>query len=169
MSLSPLDTYLETQVSTATPQRLRLMLVEGALRHAREAQACWKEGRSVDGMQSASRCREILSELIAGIHPDQTAVARQVLEVYVFLFSQMIELQFTRDGHQLTSIIRVLEEEQQTWQEVCRRLPDRVVADAACTPAEEIAPQIVAGRLDGRHLGTIGGRSEASAGLSIDA
>ena len=39
MYASPRDAYLETEVTTATPQRLRLMLIEAAIRRARAAQA----------------------------------------------------------------------------------------------------------------------------------
>lgn len=46
MLSSTSDAYLETQVLTATPQHLRLMLIEGAIRHiiplrSRSAKATW--------------------------------------------------------------------------------------------------------------------------------
>ena len=37
------DTYLETQVKTATPQKLQLMLVEGAIRFAHQAIHHWEQ------------------------------------------------------------------------------------------------------------------------------
>ena len=43
---TPRDAYLETQVLTATPQRLRLMLIEGAIRKITAAQAAHEAGDS---------------------------------------------------------------------------------------------------------------------------
>lgn len=148
MSLSAHDTYVETQVATATPQRLRLMLIEEALRQARSARDSWNGNQLAEGSSRAVRCREIISELIAGIHPDQTPLAKRILGLYLFLFSSLTELQLTRDTHQLAGVIRVLEEECQTWQDVCRQLPERQVADPSMGAArDELAPR----RVDDTH------------------
>src|SRR6478736_4752663 len=107
--MSAHDTYLETQVATATPQRLRLMLIEEALRLARAAHELWSADRGLEGSTKVERCRDVISELIGGIHPDQTPVAKRVLGIYLFLFSSLTESQIARDTHQLAGVIRVLE------------------------------------------------------------
>ena len=73
------DAYLETQITTATPQRLRLMLIDGALRRARTAQEAWEVGRVEEGTAAAGHCRDIIAELIAGISPDESPLAGKVL------------------------------------------------------------------------------------------
>src|SRR5262249_14833412 len=132
----------ETQVTSATPQRLRLMLIEAALRRARTAHEAWNENRPDEAHTAFAHCREILAELIAGIRPDDSPLAKQVLGIYLFLFSAATEAELTKDGHRLQDIIRVLEEERTTWQAVCEQMPERPVAAPAAV-AEEIAPQRV--------------------------
>jgi len=144
MNPSAREAYLSTQVLTATPQRLKLMLIEGAIRQARAAQAAWQAGNMSQGLDAISYCRGIVSELIAGIQPEQTDVARQALGIYMFLFSTLVEAQLARDGARLNDVIRVLEEERQTWQMLCEQMPERPVAEAAPSAAEELAPQRVA-------------------------
>ena len=145
MNPSAREAYVETQILTATPQRLRLMLIEGALRRARAAHAAWQAGNVPAGLEAIGHCRDIITELIAGIQPEQTPVAKQVLGIYMFLYSTVVESQFSRDEGRLTDIIRVLDEERQTWQEVCQQYPARIAADpAAAHPLEELAPQRVA-------------------------
>ena len=46
MDTNPGNAYLEVQVLTATPQRLRLMLIAGAIRWARQALSCWDADRA---------------------------------------------------------------------------------------------------------------------------
>jgi flagellar secretion chaperone FliS len=169
MSLSTSDTYLETQVNTATPQRLRLMLIEEALRQARAVQELWSQGQVDAGSSKAARCREILSELISGIHPDQTSVAKRVLGLYLFLFSSLTEAQLTRDTHQLAGVIRVLEEERETWEAVCRELPDRQAADPRAAVKEELAPHRVDDVQSLPHGPTLSSISAVAPTFSIEA
>jgi flagellar protein FliS len=142
------DIYLEMQVNSATPQKLRLMLIEGALRFARRTQDHWRDSALDEGLESLIRAREIIGELIAGIQTEASPLARQVGSLYVYLFSALTEAQQTRDEHQLAAVIKVLEEERETWRQVCSQLPERPVPPptAAFASREELAPALVSER-----------------------
>jgi len=146
MSASPRDAYLETQILTSTPQRLRLMLIEGAIRRLRAAQAAWRDGKMTEGLEAVGQCRDIVTELIAGIRPEETPAAKQILGVYMFIYSTLVEAQLTRDAARLRDVIRVLDEERTTWQAVCEQMPE---APVAARPKEELAPQRVADHATG--------------------
>lgn len=133
------DTYLETQITTATPQRLRLMLVEGAIRLARRTIDLWGEDRNDEALESLIRCRGVVSELLAGVKDDSTPLAKQVIGIYLFLFTTLTESQITRDASQVAAAIRVLEEERATWIEVCHQHPEGPPAAPHGSFVEEIA------------------------------
>lgn len=160
------DAYLQTQIVTATPQRLRLMLIEAAIRRLHAAQAAFAASEPDAAGQALSACREVLAELLAGIQPDQSPVARRVQAIYVFLYSTLVEAQFGPDPGRLPDMLRVLEEERTTWQAVCEQMPDRLAA--ARSPAEELAPQRVQERWSGGYSGPSANLSAVS-GLSIEA
>jgi flagellar protein FliS len=138
--------YLETQITTATPQRLRLLLVEGAIRFARQTQDQWRTEQDEAALESLIRCRDIVSELIAGVHPDESPLTRQVTALYGYLFSALTEARQTRDATLLAAVIRVLDEERETWRQVCEQLPDRPVPapSAHFASREELAPSAAA-------------------------
>jgi flagellar protein FliS len=139
------DAYLETQILTATPQRLRLMLIEGAIRKITLAKMAYDEGDLEKASADLSHCRDIITELIAGIDPDQTPVAKQIMPVYMFLYSTLVDAQFGHDHSRLDDILRVLEEERRTWREVCEKMPDRPTPAVDSTHKnEELAPHRVA-------------------------
>ena len=147
MSHSSHATYFETQVGTATPQKLRLMLIDGALRHARLTYERWRDGGPAEqAFESLVRARDIVGELVAGIRADASPLAAQVNNLYVYLFSALTEAQQTRDQTLLAGVIRVLEEDRETWWLLCEQLGDRPApeASAALAPQEELAPAIVA-------------------------
>ena len=145
MDASVRDRYLETKVTTAPPQRLRLMLIEEALRQARLALTEGEAGVTASAAGAVVRCRDVVAELIGSIQPDATAVAKQVLGVYLFLYSALTEARVSLDCGRLADVVRVLDEERVTWQEVCQRFPEPIAADVGAPgPVEEIAPQRVA-------------------------
>ena len=111
--------YLETQIATAAPQQLRLMLIEGALRLARQTADAWREDRRDEALDILIRCRSIITELISGIRAGSSQLADKVLGIYLFIFQELTRAQLSRDASRMDGVIRVLEEERTTWQELC--------------------------------------------------
>jgi len=104
---------------TATPQKLRLMLIDGAIRFANLTLSHWENGDHDAGFESIVRCRSIVSELLMTIKGDDNELARKVAGIYLFLFQHLTEAQLHRDADKLNQTLRVLEEERETWQSVC--------------------------------------------------
>ena len=169
MNLSARDAYLETQVLTATPQRLRLMLIEAALRKAKAAQQACDANDKETALAAISCCRDLISELIAGVQPDQSPLARQVLGIYMFVYSALVEVGLTADGQRLRDVIRVLDEERRTWQAVCEQMPERPVSAQPVAAAEELAPQRVTETWAGGYAGTPHSRNTTAGELSLEA
>ncbi len=121
MNSSAHDTYLETQVLTAPPQKLRLMLIDAAIRRARQTIEAWDKDRHEDAFEHLTRCRAIITELLGSIKKDDSRLSGTVAGIYVFLFQTLTEAQHRRDRQKLAEVIRVLEIERETWQQVCDR------------------------------------------------
>lgn len=134
------QTYLETQVATATPQRLRLMLIDGAIRLARQTAESWREQREGDALESLIRCRSFITELISGIREGSSPLADKVLGIYMFIFQELTYAQQSQDASRLEGVIQVLEEERITWQEVCMTLTERPAETSVQHSQEIVAP-----------------------------
>ncbi|MDX1947986.1 MAG: flagellar export chaperone FliS [Pirellulaceae bacterium] len=145
MYSATLDAYLETQVNTATPQKLRLMLLDAALRHARQTALRWEAGEFDTAQDSLARCRDIVGELLAGVRSDGTPLTSQVAAVYCFLLQSLTAAQAGRDSARLAEAIELLETERETWRLVCEQLPDRPTASPAMDARlhEELAPALL--------------------------
>lgn len=118
------DTYLETQVKTATPQRLRLMLIEGALRFAARGKEAFLAGERDAAAESLERCRDIVSELLSGVRPGHHPLNDVTRALYAFVFRALAEGQLLNKPSKLNDAIRVLEEERETWLQVCQVCPE---------------------------------------------
>ena len=174
MSLSASDAYLESQVRTATPQRLQLMLIDGALRFARQALTHWDAGLPNETTYNdIVRCRDIIAEIYGGIKQDQAPVAKQAAAIYMFLFRLLSEAPLRQDPRRVRDAVRVLERERETWRLVCAQMPEapRGVTANQGTGAEITADDIRAltDTTSTNMPGVPGLSSTASGGLSLEA
>ncbi|MBX3365470.1 MAG: flagellar protein FliS [Phycisphaeraceae bacterium] len=117
------NTYLRTRVLTASPEELRLMLLDGAVKFARQGREAI-ERKDYEGIYSGvSQCRSIVAELITSIRDDvDPTLAERVRGVYMFLFRELLEVGMSRDGARLDRVIELLEYERETWALVIRKL-----------------------------------------------
>lgn len=130
---NPQEVYLESQVLSANPQRLRLLLIEGALRFGRQALRQWEADQWDAASESLARCRDIVEELLQSIHAETSPLAKRVADLYLFLFQSLAESQIRRDQQPLTDVLGILESERETWRQVCEQEVDN-------TPSEVPTP-----------------------------
>lgn len=116
--------YLESQVMTAAPQKLRLLLIEGAIRHAYQTLELWALNEPERATESLIRCRAIVRELLSGVRIEESELTRKVAAVYLFLLKSLTEAQLKRDSTCVTDTIKVLEVERETWRLVCEKMPN---------------------------------------------
>ncbi|MEW4453128.1 flagellar export chaperone FliS [Bremerella sp. JC817] len=118
------DGYLETEVLTATPQKLQLMMINGAIRFAYQAQQLHEQKEPEEAWDRLTRCREIIAQILCNMKPDGSELLRSVAGIYLFLFQELSDLHAANDYSRLEGVLRVLNEERETWEELCRIMPD---------------------------------------------
>jgi flagellar protein FliS len=114
--------YFESQVLTAPPQRLHLMLIEGAIRFGRQAEAALQRGDSVAAATPLLKLIDIVGELLAGVRENTTDLNKRLSDLYLFLFRRASQAKINSDPAPLAELIKLLEFERQTWQLVCERM-----------------------------------------------
>ena len=131
-------TYLETQVLTASPHRLHLMVVDAALRHARRG-AEGIEQRQWDVMfLSLSKARDCLSELIGGLKPEvDPELVEPTKQLFVFVYRNLAKADFERNAALVQDAIRVLEIHRETWLELGQGLVGAPLRPTATAPVSE--------------------------------
>lgn len=145
MRVSARETYLATEVLTAPPQKLHLLLVEAAIRACEKARALWQQKQDAQAGEALIRAQEIMSELVAGLNRQaDPQLVRQVASLYLFIYRNLLEASFLRDEKKLDDALRVLREERTTWQLVCQRWQEGSpsVSTAGQAPALDTPPRL---------------------------
>lgn len=123
MPASARDTYLETEVLTATPQKLQLMLIDGALRFIELARRHWKNDEDEEACEALIRSQRIVTELLGGLNKDvDPDLAGKVASIYLFVFCTLLSANNERDEEKLDDVVRILNIERETWRQVCEEL-----------------------------------------------
>ena len=117
------DNYLLTSLRTAPPQKIHLMLIEGAIRFCRRATEQRQAGLPDEALGSLVRAQEIVAQLLADLDA-QSPLARRLADVYQFVYVTLSSACRQLDAKLIDDAVRVLEVERETWRQVCQRLPD---------------------------------------------
>ena len=110
------NTYLRTKVFTAAPEELRLMLIDGCIKFARQG----REGLASRDFEASytgfSKCRAILLELMTSMRPEHDPdLCARLTSLYTFLFNHLVAGAHEKDLTKIDKVIDLLEYERQTW------------------------------------------------------
>jgi len=115
------SSYLESKVLTAPPHRLHLMLIEGAIRFGRQADAALQQGDATAAAGPLLRVIDILGEMLAAVREKKTELNQRLADVYLWVFCKVSEAKINSDAAALAEALRILEFERETWQMVCEK------------------------------------------------
>ena len=114
--------YLEMEVLTAIPQKLQLMLIEGALRFGHQARRHWQAGDVAAASEALIRSQEIVAEIIGNLNPQPDPnLVRNIVDLYLFVNRKLIEANFERSEAKLDDALRILAIERETWRMACQQ------------------------------------------------
>ncbi len=135
--------YLDATIRTASPARLRLMMIERAVEVAATVASGWRSGETSGSCEHSLRLLDLLTELLSGVTKGatdkETEVCRKVADLYVFLVQLVIAAEENSDPSSIDEIRMILEIEAETWRAVCAREASTVALTAHLPRASETA------------------------------
>ncbi len=123
--------YLENAVRTASPARIRLMLIDRAIDVAGILATKYRDENGPRGANEQSiYLLDLLSELLGGIANKDSELCRQVADLYVFLCQELVRAEAESSAERVDVIRDVLRIDAETWREVCiNEQPAAILAD----------------------------------------
>ena len=135
--------YLRSKVMTASPEELRLMLLDGALRFAHQARNGLETRNYEQSYMGFSQCRAIIMELMSSINEAAAPeLADKVKGLYTFFFTELVNASFEKDIARLDKVIELLEFERETWV----LLMNKLASERAGEKATAAAPKAISMR-----------------------
>ncbi|MEM7228158.1 MAG: flagellar export chaperone FliS [Planctomycetota bacterium] len=110
------NAYLRTQVMTANPAELRLMLFDGALKFGEQAKVALQESDFEALYDATIKCQNIVMELINGLRPEVSPeLCEKLSGLYTFIYGRLVRASTERDVTLLDEALELLRYERETW------------------------------------------------------
>ena len=117
------EQYLESVVRTASPAKLRLMLIERAVGVSESLEVAWRENPGQGPNEQSLKLFELINELLRGVvgskQGDGEEICKQVSDLYVFLLKHLLLAEQKSDVASIEEIRAVLQVEAETWRLAC--------------------------------------------------
>jgi flagellar protein FliS len=117
LAASP-QAYRESAVLTAPPERLVVMLYDGARRFLYQAAITMRNGDVQTSHERLRRAEAIIDHLLATLDMSQGEVAQQLESIYIFCQRLLAEGRIRQDAEKLDQVSRLLGELRDAWDQI---------------------------------------------------
>ena len=108
--------YLKTRVMTASPEELRLMLYDGAIKFCRQARPALEAQNFEVSYEQIARAQRVVLELSTSLKPDiAPELCDKLAGLYTYIYKLLIAANTEHQMDKLDEAIGLLEYERSTW------------------------------------------------------
>jgi flagellar secretion chaperone FliS len=117
---------------TATPEKLQLMLYEGAIRFAGQARERLLDKRYDQSCDLLLRAQDIVLELMCALRHDLNAdLCAKMKAVYSFIYRKLVDANMNRDAAAIDDAVKVLTIQRDIWLELVDKLARERAAETS--------------------------------------
>lgn len=117
---NPYSAYRQTSVATATPEKLLLMLYDGAIRFLRQARLAMEKQDLESTNKWLGKLQDIFVELNTSLDLDQGEIALNLRKLYEFYQNEVIMANVEKNVTRLRSVEQFLLLFRETWAEAAK-------------------------------------------------
>lgn len=113
--------YTESSVMTAPPERLVLMLYDGAIRFLRQGLASMEGGDRTHARDRLRRAEAIIDELNLSLDMSHGEIPERLRAIYLFCKRHLLESTLRDDAAGVQSVVSLLAELRESWATLATR------------------------------------------------
>ncbi|NOT00682.1 MAG: flagellar export chaperone FliS [Phycisphaerales bacterium] len=142
MTPAPNNSYLRNTVLQATPERLQLMLYDGAIRFATQGREAVERRDFEQIYEKLSRAQRIVLEMQAGLrHEINPELCGRMSALYNFIHHKLVNGSMNRSVADIDDALHILKLERETWSMLVDKLArERTEVDGALCEVGRGAP-----------------------------
>jgi flagellar protein FliS len=115
---NPYKRYRQTQVETAGPLELIIMMYDGAIRFCNQAKGAIQEDNYNEANRLLQRAQDIVDELNFSLNMEAGEIANRLRSLYDFINSKLIEANVNKDPALIDQMVELLTELRSSWSEL---------------------------------------------------
>jgi flagellar secretion chaperone FliS len=137
MTHQPRTEYLKTQVMTASPETLQLMLWDGAIRFAEQGKEAILKKEIEASYNALLRSQKIVMEMSSSLRRDvDPDLCTKLAALYNFIYRRLVDANLKKDPHLVDDAVQIMRHQRETWSMVVEQLAEKRAAEAKETVQE---------------------------------
>jgi len=122
MTRHPHNSYLETEILTADPGKLILMLFDGAVGFLNQGKTCLQEERYEEKGRLLMRAHAVVSELLHCLNEEKGGeIAIRLQAIYVYILQRIIDADLKKEVEAVDECVALLSELREAWYEITHK------------------------------------------------
>ncbi len=117
MFTSPYEQYRSTQIETASPEKLLIMLYDAAIGALNSARVAIASKRREEANRSFQKTQAIITELQGSLEPGAGEVAKNLFALYDYFNRRLIEANLKQDQTALEEVLEHLKDLRSAWKQ----------------------------------------------------
>lgn len=114
----PIKQYQQTSVNTSSPEKILLMLYDGAINFSRIAIEKAEKGENGERGKYVSKAQAIVAELMNSLdHEVGGAIAERLTQLYMYIINEYVRANVNNSVSSLENTVKILSILRDTWAE----------------------------------------------------
>ncbi len=113
---NPYAQYKNTQIQTATPGQLILLLYEGGIKFCKLAKLSIEDNNIMNANNYMIKTQDIISELMASLDVNKGGeIAKNLYSLYDYMLGKLVEANLQKSKEAIEEVQKLLEELRDSW------------------------------------------------------
>lgn len=121
MSVHAYQAYRQTQVATASQGELLLMLFDGAIRFAKQAEEHMEKKEIEYANSKLIRAQDIVAELLVSLDLEVGEIAQSLHQLYTYIYDLLVQANIKKEPEKVKEAVAMLVELRETWEQVVQQ------------------------------------------------
>lgn len=121
LKVNPYNQYRQTSIETASPEKLLIMLYDGAIKFLNQAKTGMTEGNIETTNNALLKTQNIIDELMISLNMDMGEIAQSLYNLYDYFKRRLIEANTKKDINMLDEVLNYLTELRSAWVEAAAK------------------------------------------------
>lgn len=118
---NPYQQYRQQQVNTATPDKLLIMLYDGAIRFCSQAKMAIENKQFEQSHVNLTKAQNIIVEFMTTLNMDYE-ISPNLYSLYDYLYNRLVEANIKKDTAIIDEVVGFLTDLRKTWAEAAAKL-----------------------------------------------
>ncbi len=123
-----MSNYLKAKVMTASPDELRMMLYDAALRFAEQGKVALDKKDYSESFTRLTKAQNCVSELQNSIVHQDEALQEKMRSLYSFAYLRLVDANVTHATAPVDEAVRILQYQRETWRMIMERRDGPAIA-----------------------------------------